>query len=248
MPSKDIIVSQIHIHSGVGRSCLAFFISVAINLFIFIALANLNSVASVENRRSFNSGRCIFSFKNTPESRKAKLKKQDKLETRPEIMKVDLDLPQPQPVVLQAINLNLQMPELPAIAQYIIPRVPTVSKAKPQRHAQESKPALAPEPEAEEGLKHADHVDTPPKELVNPPPDYPRFALTRNIEGKVVVKLLIDECGQVEEVHVLKVEGHSSFRKAVLKVIHKWKFRPARHHGRSVKVWAIKRIRFELEG
>jgi len=62
-----------------------------------------------------------------------------------------------------------------------------------------------------------------------------------------VVRLLIDERGRVEDVQVLRVEGHPSFREAVLDVVHKWTFRPARHRGRPVKVWGIKRIRFELE-
>jgi outer membrane biosynthesis protein TonB len=49
-------------------------------------------------------------------------------------------------------------------------------------------------------------------------------------------------------VEVIEVKGHAGFRQAVLRVVNLWRFTPPRHRGRRVKVWAVKTVRFNLEG
>jgi len=93
----------------------------------------------------------------------------------------------------------------------------------------------------------ADAVDTPPREIINPPPRYPRIARARGLEGQVTVKLLIAEDGTVETVEVVSVQGYTGFRRAVLDSVARWRFSPAKHRGRPVKVWGVKTIRFRLE-
>jgi len=222
---------------GIGKTCTAFLVSAAVNAILLIMLAILNGTGSLENRRPPDAAPVLTLMKGTL---------QQELEPpgpdtppEPEIMTVDLDLPVPQPIVLEPIEIDLSVADMsehtvPVVAVLPAPRA-APSGGNPDNTGQSASP------------HSANSVDEPPRELANISPQYPQAALKRGIEGQVVVRLLIDERGRVEDVQVLRVEGHPSFRKAVLDVVHKWTFRPARHRGRPVKVWGIKRIRFELE-
>lgn len=53
--------------------------------------------------------------------------------------------------------------------------------------------------------------------LESPMPEYPRAALIRQIEGTVVVEMIVDLSGQVLEVEVVTSSGHGSLDRAALK-------------------------------
>lgn len=92
-------------------------------------------------------------------------------------------------------------------------------------------------------LLGAAKADQPPRELPgNRKPRYPDYEQRYGVTGEVVVRLVIDEQGRVEDVQL--VSGREAFWKEVLKVAKTWRFAPARHRGRPVKVWANKPIGF----
>lgn len=94
-------------------------------------------------------------------------------------------------------------------------------------------------------IHRADRVDQGPQESSgNSQPAYPTRERNLGIEGSVLVKLLIDEKGQVKDAQVLR--GPEAFRQSVLSVAFDWKFSPAQHEGRPVKVWGVKEVRFQL--
>ncbi len=222
---------------GIGKTCTAFLVSAIVNVLIVVMLAVLNGTGSLENRRPPDSAPVLTLMKMTgPRESESPMPDSP---PEPEIMTVDLDLPVPQPIVLEPIEIDLSVADM---SENTVPVVAVL----PAPHAGLN--GGSPDDSPYRASPHsANRVDEPPRELANIPPQYPQVALRRGIEGQVVVRLLIDERGKVEDVQVLRVEGHPSFREAVLDVVHKWTFRPARHGGRPVKVWGIKRIRFELE-
>lgn len=93
----------------------------------------------------------------------------------------------------------------------------------------------------------ADGVDRGPRETLNPQPVYPRSLLRRGVEGEVRFRLLIDERGRVEQIDILDDAGQASFADAVREAASRWLFEPAQHQGRTVKVWATKTIRFQIQ-
>jgi TonB family protein len=94
-------------------------------------------------------------------------------------------------------------------------------------------------------LPSADQVDQPPREPAgNPQPEFPERERQLGIEGEVVMELLIDESGRVIDVRF--ISGPQAFRQAVSRVARSWRFEPARHRGRAVKVWAVKEVGFTL--
>lgn len=69
--------------------------------------------------------------------------------------------------------------------------------------------------------------DTPAKGLSTPPPSYPAAARAAGITGKVVVRLTIDEQGNVKDAKIAK--GDPNFDDAVLAAVKNWKYEPAKH-------------------
>lgn len=65
-------------------------------------------------------------------------------------------------------------------------------------------------------------------------PLYPRNALRKGIEGKVIVQFDIDEFGEVFNVRIVYASPHKVFEKSVLKALDKSQFSPMEIQGRPV--------------
>jgi protein TonB len=81
----------------------------------------------------------------------------------------------------------------------------------------------------------------------NPPPEYPRLARRRGYEGTVVLKVLVDEKGRVEEMRLFKSSKHRILDKAAMASVKKWEFRPGMRGEEPVKMWVRVPIRFQLK-
>lgn len=92
----------------------------------------------------------------------------------------------------------------------------------------------------------SDMVDVEPKPALRAPLEFPARAKNREIEGYVVLNILINESGKVERVSVLEGFPANTFEKAAVRSIKNWIFEPARYRGKPVKTWANQTIRFEL--
>jgi protein TonB len=76
--------------------------------------------------------------------------------------------------------------------------------------------------------------------------DYPRRAKDEEIEGTVVLVLVIDREGSVESVYV-KSSPSPYFIRPVTQTVKRWKFTPAKYEGVPVKVRMRQDISFELD-
>lgn len=91
-----------------------------------------------------------------------------------------------------------------------------------------------------------DLVDVAPKPKTRGRFKYPASAKKKGIKGYVVLSLLIDERGRVDQVQVLESSPPGVFDDAALQGINAWRFEPAKYEGKKVKVWAKQKIRFDL--
>jgi protein TonB len=80
----------------------------------------------------------------------------------------------------------------------------------------------------------------------NPPPEYPRMARRRGLEGVVTIEAKIDRNGRVEELRLFAGSGHSILDKAALKAVRAWQFSPGTVGGRTQSMWVKVPVRFEL--
>jgi TonB family protein len=75
---------------------------------------------------------------------------------------------------------------------------------------------------------------------------YPAVAKSQMIEGKVIVRVLVDEKGDVSEYTFLK-ENHVSLRDAVAAHVNELKFKPASNQGKALKAWVTIPFQFKLK-
>lgn len=92
----------------------------------------------------------------------------------------------------------------------------------------------------------SDMVDTAAHALTRTPVEYPRRAKSKDIEGYVIISLLINKSGQVATAKVIESEPSGVFEEKALQTIKTWIFEPAKYKGRAVDSWANQTIRFEL--
>lgn len=81
-----------------------------------------------------------------------------------------------------------------------------------------------------------------------PPPSYPTMALTRNQEGRVLLRVLVDEQGRPVEVSVEQSSGFRLLDESALKMVRaRWHFVPAQRDGVAVSAYALVPIVFRIE-
>ncbi len=81
----------------------------------------------------------------------------------------------------------------------------------------------------------------------NPAPAYPRKARRLGYEGMVMLKVLVDENGRVDDLTVLESSGHTILDQTALASVRKWLFEPGTEGGIRTKMWVRVPIRFDLE-
>lgn len=75
-------------------------------------------------------------------------------------------------------------------------------------------------------------VDGDTLAIVRVLPRYPSRALSRGIEGWVLLEFTIDQLGQATELIVVEADPKGVFDRAALSAIRKWKYRPKMQNGR----------------
>ena len=81
----------------------------------------------------------------------------------------------------------------------------------------------------------------------NPNPEYPKIAKRRGYEGAVLLEVLVDSAGKVEDLRVLKSSGYRVLDRSAVKSVKNWLFEPGRIGDRKVEMWVRVPVRFELK-
>jgi protein TonB len=81
----------------------------------------------------------------------------------------------------------------------------------------------------------------------NTPPPYPRKARRLGYEGIVMLKVLINENGRVDDLTVFKSSGHTILDRAALSAVSKWLFEPGTEGGKKKKMWVKIPVHFDLK-
>ena len=81
----------------------------------------------------------------------------------------------------------------------------------------------------------------------NTSPPYPPKARRMGYEGIVMLKVLINESGRVNNLEVLKSSGYDILDRAALSTVKEWRFEPGTEGGIKKKMWVKIPIRFQLK-
>ncbi len=90
-------------------------------------------------------------------------------------------------------------------------------------------------------------VDQPPRAIRVFAPQYPFLAKRDGIEGKVYLRIVVDTEGNAKEAEVYKAEPEGVFEEAALKVVERYKFRPAMKGGKPVNCIVVQPISFTMD-
>lgn len=83
-----------------------------------------------------------------------------------------------------------------------------------------------------------------PKEIARVMPKYPQEALRERVEGTVVLKILVNSYGEIEEIQVLNSIPYLD--EAAMAAARQFKFTPARQGNKPVKAWINVPVSFKL--
>ncbi len=104
---------------------------------------------------------------------------------------------------------------------------------------------LPPPPEEEEPIVPFHALSEKPVVIKRVEPVYPELARKAGIEGRVIVKVLINTKGDVEKVEVIK--SHPLLDQAAIEAAKQFKFKPGKQRDRYVKVWMTIPFNFRLK-
>ncbi|MFC1824356.1 energy transducer TonB, partial [Thermodesulfobacteriota bacterium] len=80
----------------------------------------------------------------------------------------------------------------------------------------------------------------------NPPPEYPRLARRRGYQGRVLLEVLVNQEGKVQDLRLLQSSGFPVLDRAAMASVRKWGFEPGRKGDDAVDMWVKVPVRFQL--
>jgi periplasmic protein TonB len=98
--------------------------------------------------------------------------------------------------------------------------------------------------EAPAGPSYEDVDEVKSRRIEGQDPAYPPLALSRRIEGVVVVRITVDAGGRVSDIQFMQT--HAAFTRTVREAIARWRFQPRRVNGRAVAVYSVFRFTFKM--
>lgn len=80
-----------------------------------------------------------------------------------------------------------------------------------------------------------------------PRPEYPESARRRGREGRVLLRVLVDDQGRTKRVEINRSSGSDALDRAAAEAIKHWRFHPAHHGDKSIESWLRVPIEFRLD-
>jgi protein TonB len=79
------------------------------------------------------------------------------------------------------------------------------------------------------------------------PPGYPRRELIGNIEGEVLLRVLVDEYGVPQTIEVIGGTRNRNFELAAIRALKRWRFHPHTVDGVARSAWASVPVTFRMD-
>ena len=86
-----------------------------------------------------------------------------------------------------------------------------------------------------------------PEYSKNPPISYPKRARRKGYEGTVVLEVLVNRNGKVNDLRILASSGYAILDRSAMESVKMWSFKPAKKGNDTVDMWVQVPVRFKLE-
>ena len=165
--------------------------------------------------------------------------------------------PEPVPVKLQPI----QKPEPKPKVKQLVTKAPEAPRPQP---------VVAPDPDPELEPAEEKNLPVPIAEAPTKPqmpagpvtlsselsvscpsltaPTYPAISRRMGEEGKLVLRVELDEAGRIDDARVIDSSGYDRLDKAALEAVRSWRCRPSMRDGQPVRAIALQPFNFVLQG
>lgn len=119
---------------------------------------------------------------------------------------------------------------------------------EPEPEVERPRMAVAePAPDEPQAAPRQAKIDAPPRPKKAIRPEYPRLSRLRGEQGDVIVEIVVNERGTVDEVTVVASSGYSELDAAAVKAAKAAKFNPAKADGAAVRSTARLTLNFQLK-
>jgi protein TonB len=112
---------------------------------------------------------------------------------------------------------------------------------EPSAAAANAAPAVTPG-----ALVDPEEVDTTPVSLARKVPIYSMQARQLRIQGTVIMKVLVNERGTVDDVVLVQGVSGADLNDSAMRAAKSWTYRPATKAGVPVKAWKVEQVTFKL--
>lgn len=160
---------------------------------------------------------------------------------QPQKIEPPQELPKPKPVVKQPVKKPDPKPQpvlaisepTPTPSPVVVPPPPPPQPVEPiAAKPQPVAPVIPPQ-------FNADYLN-------NPAPQYPALSRRLGEEGRVMLRVFVDDRGLPARVEIRTSSGHDRLDHSALEAVKQWKFIPARRGDQAVSGWVVVPISFSL--
>ena len=163
-------------------------------------------------------------------------------------------LPEPAPVKLQPAKKPVVKPKQEQLAaKSPVPTEkkqaePALEPPKPAEQVKESVPAPAatPKPASTAPVTLSSELAVSCPKLT--PPEYPAISRRMGEEGKLILRVELDENGHIDNAKVLNSSGYERLDAAALSAVKSWQCNPSLRDGQPVRAVALQPFNFVLQG
>jgi protein TonB len=153
--------------------------------------------------------------------------------------------------------VKLEKPIQPPRPQELVAQAPVVLPTEPVA------PTPPPKPQQSEAPVEPAPPPPPPAKSAGPvvlsgelavvcpertPPSYPSLSRRLGEEGKAVLRVELDETGQIDRASIETSSGYARLDQAALFAVRRWRCNPAKRDSVAVRAVAIQPFNFVLEG
>ena len=128
--------------------------------------------------------------------------------------------------------------------------------SKPEETVQSKAPRMIPSHVEPAPVNEREGPEIPPpppiREAIpvyrkNPSPKYPRVARKRGYQGTVIMEVLVNREGRVEDLRLFESSGYTVLDRAATASVKNWLFEPGMRGDEKVEMWVKVPIRFRLK-
>lgn len=162
--------------------------------------------------------------------------------------------PEPAPVKLQPAKKPVVKPkqeQLAAKSQAPAEKKQTEPAPEPPKPAEQVKesapaPAATPKPAQAAPVALSSELAVSCPKLT--PPEYPAISRRMGEEGKLILRVELDENGHIDNAKVLNSSGYERLDAAALSAVKSWQCNPSLRDGQPVRAVALQPFNFVLQG